>query len=106
MSSLEKILRERTAAKDIRMSGELVLSKVEWMARGGFYCGSIGRAAKSGLFTVRECERIGKPVTEEEFAACRHFAMVMNCETNLCLIRDGNRVRPCVPVFYRGNVNE
>ena len=106
MSSVETIIRDRTVAKDIKMSGELVLSKDEWLARGGFYCGTIGRAAKFGLFTVRQCEKIGKPVTPEEFSACRHFAMIKDCDTKDCLERNGKRVRPCVPVFYRGNVNE
>lgn len=103
MSGLDTIIRDRTVAKDISMSGKLVLSKDEWLARGGFYCGSIGRAAKKGLFTVRQCEKMGKPVNAEEFASCRNFAMIKDCDVCYCLNRNDKRVRPCVPVFYRGN---
>ena len=104
MASLERIISDRTVAKDLKMSGDLVFSKDEWLARGGIYCGTVGTAARSGYFTVRQCEKMGKSVMLEEFAGCRYFAMLMNGDRRYCLKRGDKYVRPCVPVFYRGKL--
>ena len=99
--SLEKIINERRQKKELRLSGELVLTKTVWEQRGGVYRGSLGTAAKAGWFTVRECERMGAPVTETELKNCKDFAMFKDCDTDYCIEENGKRVRPCLPVFYR-----
>ncbi|MGN0817708.1 MAG: hypothetical protein ACI4L9_01950, partial [Candidatus Coproplasma sp.] len=74
----------------------------EWEKRGGVYHGSLGTAAKNNWFTVRSCELMGLPVTEEELKNCKDFAMYKDCYVDFCIsIGNGKRVRPCLPVFYR-----
>lgn len=99
--SLETLIRHRTERKELRLSGELVMTRTAWEQRGGVYRGSLGPAAKAGWYTVRECARMGVPVTETEFNNCKDFAMFKDCYTDYCLEENGKRVRPCLPVFYR-----
>lgn len=100
--SVDTIIRRRTEEKELRMSREYVLSKDEFLALGAEYLGSLGKAAKQGYYTARSCECMGVPVTDDEWAHIEHFAMYKDCYDDLCLLRHGARVRPCLPVFYRG----
>ncbi len=104
--SLETLIRHRTQKREIRLSGDLVMSKAAWERRGGTYRGSLGKAAKSGWFTVRSCECMGKPVSEEEFKSCKDFAMFKDCYQEYCIGENGKDVRPCLPVFFREKDNE
>lgn len=90
-------IRRRTEAKEIRLSGNLAMTKEQWEQRGGIYRGSIGTAARTGYYTVRGCERLGFPVSDEEFKTCNDFAMFVDCYVEFCI----NGKRPCLPVFYR-----
>ena len=105
--SVETIIRHRTCAKEIRLSGELVMTKADWLARGGVYHGTLRAAASEGYYTVRSCEKIGQPVTADEFANCKDFAMFQGCYTENA-IYDKNFILqcPCLPVFYRGEGKE
>ena len=95
------LIRHRTQEKEIRLSGELVMTKEAWEQRGAVYHGSLGHAAKECWYTVRNCEIMGVPVTDEELQSCKDFAMFKDCYAeNLLVIDDKNRV-PCLPVFYR-----
>lgn len=94
-------IRDRTEKKELRLSRDLVLSREEWLLRGGIYRGSLGNAAREGFYTARECERMGLPVTDEEFLVVKDFAMFKNCYTHNCLVRENKKVRPCLPVFKR-----
>ena len=73
------LIRHRTQDKEIRLSGNLVLTKDEWTQRGGVYHDSLGNAAKEGWYTVRNCELMGLPITDEEFKNCKDFAMYKDC---------------------------
>ncbi len=97
---VETLIRHRTEEKEIRLSGELSMTKAEWEERGGVYHGSLGTAAKQGWYTVRNCELKGVPVTETEFKNCKDFAMFKDCYTENCI----KGKRPCLPVFYRGKI--
>lgn len=96
--SIDTIIKHRTEKKEIRMSGELVMTKEEWLNRGGTYRGSIGTAARAGYYTVHSCELMKQPVTAEELANCKDFAMYKGCYMENCL-KGGKR--PCLPVFFR-----
>lgn len=98
---VETLIRHRTQAKEIRLSGNLCMSRTAWEQRGGIYRGSLGTAAKSGWYTVRSCELMQQPVTAEEFAACKNFAMYKDCYDEYCIKENSKKVRPCLPVFYR-----
>ncbi|MBQ7302661.1 MAG: hypothetical protein IJW89_03670 [Clostridia bacterium] len=104
--SLNSIIRARTEAKELRLSREFVLAREEFEALGAEYLGSLGTAAQKGYFTARECERKGQPATDEEFASISHFAMFKDCLQENCLHRNGKSVRPCLPVFFRGEEKE
>ena len=97
---VETLIRHRTEEKEIRLSGELAMTKAEWEQRGGVYHGSLGTAAKQGWYTVRNCELKGVPVTETEFKNCKDFAMFKDCYMENCI----KGKRPCLPVFYRGQI--
>lgn len=98
---VETLIRHRTEKKEIRFSGDLAMSRTAWERRGGIYHGSLGTAAKSGWYTVRSCELMKQPVSAEEFAACKDFAMFKDCYIEYCIEENGKNVRPCLPVFYR-----
>lgn len=91
-------VRERTEAKELRLSQPFVMSKEEWLQRGGEYRGTLGQAMQQGYYTVRCCERMGQPVSKTEFEAAKDFAMFMNCYMANCL--PGGK-RPYLPVFWR-----
>ena len=95
-------IRYQLEAKELKISGELVMSRDEWLSRGGTFRGTITQAKKGGFFTVRKCEKIGKPVSEEEFRSAKNFAMMAGCYMDFCLKRGRKNVRPCIPVFFRG----
>lgn len=99
---VETLIRHRTQEKEIRLSGKLVKTREAWEQRGGGYHGSVGNAAQESWYTVRTCEMMGIPVTDEELQGCKDFAMYKDCYDEYCL-KDGagKRVRPCLPVFYR-----
>lgn len=94
-------IRHRTEAKELRMAGNLVMSKEEWLERGGSCRGTLGQAHKSSWLTPRGCERVGQPVTKEEMANAKDFCIYADCYMEHCLVRDGRNVRPCLPVFFR-----
>jgi len=98
---VDTLIRHRSEEKEIRLSGELVMTKEAWEQRGAVYHGSLGAAAKESWYTVRNCELMGLPVTEEEFSACKNFAMYQDCYAENCIVVDGKQKRPCLPVFYR-----
>lgn len=95
------LIRRRTEAKELRMSGNLVLSRQDWLARGGVYRGSLGEAAKIGYYTVRVCEKLGQPVTAEEMQTVENFAEFKTCYSDFCIEQNGKKVRPNLPVFFR-----
>ncbi len=94
-------IRERTEAKELRMSGELVKSREEWFSCGATFQGTISQAKSNSYFTVRYCEKIGQPVTDDEMSKANNFAEMSSCYMHHCLERNGVKVRPCIPVFYR-----
>lgn len=95
------LIDHRTEAKELRMAGDLVMSKDEWLERGGQCRGTLGQAHKAGWLTPRSCERIGQPVTPEELANAKDFCIYAACHMESCLVRNGHNVRPCLPVFFR-----
>ena len=100
--SIDTIIAHRTQKKEIRLSGDLVMTREEWEKRGGIYHGTISQARKEGYCTVRCCELLGEPVTDEELKECKDFAMYKGvyAEYMIC-IDTGKKVCPCLPVFYR-----
>lgn len=96
-------VRRRTEEKELRMAGNMVGSRAELEKRGMTFVGALSMAAKQGWKSARACEKAGRPVTPDELQAADHCAMMANCYADLCLERDGRRVRPCIPVFYRGS---
>lgn len=90
---VETLIRHRTQEKEIRLSRELAMSREAWEQRGGIYHGWTGAAAKEGWYTVRNCELMGLPVTDEEFQSCKDFAYFGDSYMEYG--------RPCLPVFYR-----
>ena len=95
------LIKHRTQEKEIRLSKELVMTKAAWEARGGIYHDTVGRATKNGWYTVRVCERMGLPATDEEFQNCKDFAMFAACYAENFIVEDGKQKVPCLPVFYR-----
>ena len=95
------LIRHRTQDKEIRLSGNLVLTKDEWTQRGGVYHDSLANAAKEGWYTVRNCELMGLPITDEEFKNCKDFAMFKDCYAENLIVVDGKQRMPCLPVFFR-----
>lgn len=103
---VETLIRYRTQEKEIRLSGELVMTREAWEQRGAVYHGSLGTAAKEGWYTVRNCELMGVPVADEELQSCKDFAMYKDCYDEYCLKDSaGKKIRPCLPVFYRDKKN-
>lgn len=95
---VDTLIKHRTEAKILRMSEPLVMSRASWIERGGIYHGSISEAAKQNYFTAWKCERLKQPVTADEFANVKDFAMFKGCYMEN-ILPDGTR--PCIPVFYR-----
>lgn len=98
---VETLIRHRTQKKEIRLSGALAMSKTAWEQRAGIYHDSLGNAAKEGWYTVRNCEIMGVPVTDEEFQNCKDFAIFQGCYSENLIVIDGKNRVPCLPVFYR-----
>ena len=100
--SVESIIKHRTQAKEIRLSGKLVMTKAAWLALGGIYQGTIGQASQKGYYTVRMCEKLGKPVSNEEMQNCKNFALFQDCYTQYMIYDSEFVLRcPCLPVFLR-----
>lgn len=95
---VETTIRHRTEAKVLRMSEPFVMSKKEWLEKGGVYRGAISAAAKENYFTAWKCEQLKQPVTADELAQAKDFAMFRGCYMEH-ILSDGTR--PCIPVFYR-----
>jgi len=95
---VETMIRHRTEDKIIKMSQPLVFNKDTWLERGGKYRGSLSEAASQGFFTSWKCEKLGLPVSPEEFENAKDFAMFKSCYMEN-ILSDGKR--PCLPVFYR-----
>ena len=100
--SAETVIRFRQEKKEIRLSGDLCMTKDEWLATGATYHGTVGKAAQDGWYTVRACEKMGQPVSDEEFAKCKDFAMLMCYTANMIYDKHFVQRCPCLPVFYRG----
>lgn len=94
-------IRRRTAEKELRLSDGYVKTKEEYIGTGATYHGSLGQAAKAGYLTIAACQRLGRPVQPSELADIQHFAMFVDCYSDQCLIVNGRKRRPCLPVFYR-----
>ena len=77
------------------------MTKEAWEQCGGVYHDSLGNAAKEGWYTVRNCELMGLPVSDEEFQNCKDFAMFKDCYAENLIVIDGKNRTPCLPVFYR-----
>lgn len=101
MSGYIAQIRERTEAKELRLAGDLAMTRSQWVLRGGIYRGTISEAAQAGYYTIRACENMGKPVSEEERRAAKDFAMFKSCYAHHCIKVGDKKVRPCLPVFYR-----
>lgn len=99
--SLDTLIRRRTQEKELRLAGDLVMTQAEWQERGGIYRGGLGKAAKQGYYTMRECENIGQPVTVTERAQVKDFAMCKMFYTDYFIVKDGKNCVPCIPVFFR-----
>ncbi len=95
---VETLIAYRLEAKILRMSEPLVLSRAEWFEKGGIYRGPLSVAAKKHFYSAWKCEKIGQPVSQEEFAAAKDFAMFKVCYMENLL---PDCTRPCIPVFYR-----
>lgn len=100
------VIKERTEAKELKMAGNLAMSRDEWITRGATFRGTLSQASKSNYLTARMCEKIGQPVSDEEMNAADNFAEMATCYMQFCLERDGKKVRPNIPVFYRENTNK
>lgn len=94
-------VRRRTAEKELRLSNGYIKTKEEYGATGATYLGSLGQATKAGYYTIAACQRREQPVQPEELQTIQHFAMFADCYADQCLIVDGQKRRPCLPVFYR-----
>ncbi len=99
-------IKERTEAKEMKMAGDLVMSRDEWLARKATFRGTLSQASKSHYLTARVCENIGQPVSDEEMSSADNFAEMSTCYMQFCLERDGKKVRPNILVFYRENTNK
>lgn len=95
---VETTIRHRTEAKILRMAEPLVMSKKEWLEKGGVYHGTLSEAAKQNYFTAWKCEQLEQPVTADELKTVKDFAMFKGCYMEN-ILPDGTR--PCIPVFYR-----
>ncbi len=99
--SLDTIIRRRTQEKELRLAGSLVMTRTEWEEQGGIYRGGLGKAAEQGYYTIRECEKMGQPVTADELSQAKDFAMCKMFYTDYLIKKDGKNHPPCVPVFFR-----
>ena len=101
--SIDTIIAHRTQAKEIRLSGELCLTREQWQKKGGIYHGTISQASKEGYYTVRRCELMGEHVSSDEFQRCKDYAMYKGVYVeNMIQVSSSEKVCPCLPVFYRG----
>ena len=104
--SLHTTIRQRAEALELKMSRGYVMSRKQVERKGYTYLGSIATAADEWYYTARACKRMGKPVSGDEFAHVKCFAMFKSCYQDNCLHEDGKSIRPCLPVFYRGKQPE
>lgn len=104
MIGMTALARRRMQEKELCMAGDMLGTQQELEHNGLIFMGSTGTAAKAGYLTARGCQRLGVPVTEDELAHPQYFAMMPDCYSDLCVTdQDGDRRRPCLPVFYRGD---
>ena len=97
-------IRRLESEKELRLAAGYVKTRDEYEAQGAMFMGTLGMAEKFGYLTPADCERLGCPVSEQEFANIKNFAMFVTCYKDQCIERDGQIYRPCLPVFYRGEV--
>lgn len=97
----KKTIQRCTQEKELQMAQPWGVGIRDDMVAAGMECwGTLSMAAQAGYYTPRACEKMGQPVGADEVAT--HCAIMANCDTELCLIdAEGNRVRPCLPVFPR-----
>ena len=101
MSEYIAQIRERTEAKELRLAGDLAMTRSQWVLRGGICRGTISEAAQAGYYMMRACENMCKPVLGEERRAAKSFAVFKSCYAHNCIKVGDKKVRPCLPVFYR-----
>ena len=98
---MKKNIRRSWEEKELQLAQGCIKTKEEYEAAGAAFMGSLGQAAKANYLTPAACQRRGRPVTAEEMENIRHFAVFANCYTDLCIVVNGQRKRPCLPVFFR-----
>lgn len=98
---MKKTIQWYTQEKELRMAKPWGVGIRDNMVAAGMECyGTLSMAAQAHYYTPRMCEKMGHPVQPDEVPT--HCAIMANCYTELCLVdAEGNRVRPCLPVFYR-----
>ncbi len=94
-------IRERTQAKEIRLSALYIITKTQVIEQGKTYLGTLGQAAQQGYYTISACQNMGLPVTNEELEDMEYYAMFSTCYQHYCIASNGKYVRPCLPVFNR-----
>lgn len=94
-------IKRKTTEKELRLAAGHIKTRDEYEAQGARYMGTIGIAAKAGYHTPAGCERLGYPVSDQEFENVEYFAMYVTCYQDQCIKRHGHSYRPCLPVFYR-----
>ena len=96
--TVDTLIERRTEDKILRMSEPLVMSKEEWLERGGVYHGTLSDATRSNYYSAWRCSLLKQPVTPDELANAKDFAMFKGCHMKHIL---PGRKKPCIPVFYR-----
>lgn len=105
--SLKIIISNRTEQKELRMNEDYFLQKSAVLEKGYKYFASLWYARQKGYYTIRECEKIGQPVTEGELNNIFAYAMCRFRTENLPYDNKSHkRYCPCIPVFYRMAVGE
>ena len=101
--SVDIMIQNRTEQKELRMNEGYILRKSDVVEKDWKYFQSLWCAKQEGFYSIRECEKFGQPVTEEELQEIPAYAMCRSFRTEN-LPYDGNthkRYCPCIPVFYR-----
>lgn len=92
--------KRHIAVEELEAAHGLVDSRYNLEQHGMIFMGSLTMAAQEGFYSIRECELMGRPVLRDEVPG--HCAMMVDCPVDLCVIdEEGNRVLPCLPVYWR-----
>lgn len=88
---------------ELQKAGALVGTRSDMEAKGLKFMGGIYTATKAGYHTPWACEAMGAPIGPDE--SPEYCALMTKCPVDLCVVdEEGNRVLPCLPVYYRGEV--